>query len=94
VDNYKLSEVKKDLALRKQMEKLSLEQLFLKLKKLAPKMAAKLNDSDKKNKRRLIRYLEILGQDKNFKNRQGKRKYEPLIIGVKVSKDSLKQRIF
>ncbi|MDD4271378.1 MAG: tRNA (adenosine(37)-N6)-dimethylallyltransferase MiaA [Patescibacteria group bacterium] len=94
VDNYKLSEVKKDLALRKKMEKLSVEELFDKIKKLAPKISAKLNDSDKKNKRRLIRYLEILGQDKNFKNRQGKRKYEALIIGVKVSKDSLKQRIF
>lgn len=94
VDNYKLSEVKKDLTLRKQMEKLSIEALFNKLKKIAPKMAVKINDSDRKNKRRLIRYLEILGQDKNFKNRSGKKKYEAMIIGVKFSKDILRQRIF
>lgn len=94
VDNYKLSEAKKDLALRKKMEKLSAVELFLKLKKLAPKMAAKLNQSDKNNKRRLIRYLEILAQDKNFKSRNGKRKYQTLLIGVKFSKDILKQRIF
>ena len=94
VDNYKLSEVKKDLVARKKLEKLSVETLFNNLKKLAPKMAAKLNQSDKKNKRRLIRYLEILEQDKNFKSRRGKMKYDALIIGVKFNKDILKQRIF
>ncbi|MFH0956030.1 MAG: tRNA (adenosine(37)-N6)-dimethylallyltransferase MiaA [Candidatus Falkowbacteria bacterium] len=94
VENYRLSEVNKNLALRKKMEKLSAEILFLKLKNFSPKMAAKLNQSDKNNKRRLIRYLEILGQDKNFKNRSGKRKYQVLLIGVKFSKDILKQRIF
>jgi len=94
VENYKLSEVKKNLVLRKGLEKLSVEALFDNLKKLAPKLAAKLNQSDKNNKRRLIRYLEILEQDKNFKSRAGKRKYDALIIGVKFSKDILKQRIF
>ena len=94
VENYKLSEAKKDLALRKKLEKLSAAELFNKLKKLAPKMAVKLNQSDKNNKRRLIRYLEIVGQDHNFKSRAGKRKYNALIIGVNFSRDILKQRIF
>lgn len=94
VDNYKLSEAKKDLALRKKLEKLNAVEMFLELVKLAPKLTAKLNQSDKNNKRRLIRYLEILGQDKNFKSRAGKRKYDALLIGVKFSKDILKQRIF
>jgi len=94
VENYKLSEAKKDLALRKKLEKLSAAELFNKLKKLAPKLAEKLNQSDKNNKRRLIRYLEIVGQDQNFKSRAGKRKYNALIIGVNFSRDILKQRIF
>jgi len=94
VENYKLSEAKKDLALRKKLEKLSAAELFNKLKKLAPKLAEKLNQSDKNNKRRLIRYLEIVGQDHNFKSRAGKRKYNALIIGVNFSRDILKQRIF
>ncbi|MDP2736182.1 MAG: tRNA (adenosine(37)-N6)-dimethylallyltransferase MiaA [bacterium] len=94
VDNYKLSDVNKNLALRKNLEKLSVEALFNKIKELSPKMAAKLNNSDKNNKRRLIRYLEILGQDENFKNRAGKKKYQALLIGVKFSKDTLKRRIF
>jgi len=94
VDNYKLSDVKNNLALRKSLEKLSAAALFSKLYKLSPKLAAKLNNSDKNNQRRLIRYLEILGQDENFKNRKGRRKYDALLIGVKFSKGILEQRIF
>jgi len=94
IDNYKLSDIKSNLVLRKKLEKLSVDKLFSELKKIAPKMAAKINDSDKKNKRRLTRYLEILGQDENFKNRRGKRKYDALIIGVNYPREILKQRIF
>ncbi|OIO50240.1 MAG: tRNA (adenosine(37)-N6)-dimethylallyltransferase MiaA [Parcubacteria group bacterium CG1_02_44_65] len=94
VDNYKLSDIKSNLVLRKKLEKLNAGELFKKLERRAPKMAAKLNQSDKNNKRRLIRYLEILGQDGNFKSRLGKRKYQALLIGVKFGKDVLKQRIF
>ncbi len=94
IDNYKLSDIKSDLIFRKKLEKLSAVEMFLELKKLVPKIAAKLNQSDKNNKRRLIRYLEILGQDKNFKNRRGKRKYDALLIGKNVSREILKQSIF
>ncbi len=94
VDNYKLSEAQKDLGLRKKLEKLGADELFKKLEKLSPKLAVKLNNSDRNNKRRRIRYLEILGQDKNFKSRKGGRKYEALLIGVNYSKQALKQRIF
>jgi len=93
-DNYKLSDVKKNLALRKKLEKLSAPELFAKLGKLAPKLAAKLNQSDRANQRRLIRYLEILNQDKDFKSRAGKKKYKALIIGLNFSRDALRQRIF
>ncbi|MFA5359385.1 MAG: tRNA (adenosine(37)-N6)-dimethylallyltransferase MiaA [Patescibacteria group bacterium] len=94
IDNYRLSDIKSDLVLRKKLDKLSALELFKKLEKLAPKMAAKLNQSDKNNKRRLIRYLEILGQDKNFKSRLGKKKYQVLLIGVNISREILQQRIF
>lgn len=94
VDNFKLSNVKTDLSLRKKLEKLNAEKLYAELRKIAPKMAAKLNQSDKNNKRRLIRYLEILKQDKDFKSQSGKKKYQALIIGIKVPREILKQRIF
>jgi len=94
IDNYRLSDIKSDLVLRKKLDKLSVEKLFKKLEELAPKMAVKLNQSDKNNKRRLIRYLEILSQDKNFKSRSGKKKYQALLIGVNISREVLQQRIF
>lgn len=93
IDNYRLSDIKSDLVLRKKLDKLNVLELFNKLKKLAPKIAVKLNQSDKNNKRRLIRYLEILGQDKNFKSRAGKKKYQALLIGVNISREVLQQRI-
>ena len=94
VDNYKLSEAKQDAELRKKLEKLNAGELFKKLEKLSPNLAVKLNQSDKNNKRRLIRYLEILEQDKNFKSRKGQKKYEALLIGLSYSGEILKQRIF
>ena len=69
------------------------EEEFNKLKKFDSKLAIKLNQSDQNNKRRLIRYIEILTQDKKFKNRLGKKKYQSLIIGLNYSRDILKQRI-
>lgn len=93
-DNYKLADVKKDWAKRRALEKLPVEELFHRLKKFSPKMAVKLNQSDRNNKRRLVRYLEILAQDENFKNRRGPKKYETLIIGLKFGEHLLRQRIF
>lgn len=93
IDNFKLANSKRDLGLRKKSEKLSAGELFARLKRLAPKLAAKLNQSDKNNKRRLIRYLEILEQDKDFKNQTGRKKYDALIIGINYPREILKQRI-
>lgn len=93
VDNYKLVKAKKDLAFRKKLDKFKAGKLFEILKKLDPRIASKLNQSDKNNKRRLIRYLEILQQDKDFKSRVGRKKYDALIIGVNCPREILKQRI-
>ena len=56
VDGWNIPEVKPDIKLRKQLEKESIEQLFAKLKKLDP---ARARTIESKNKRRLIRALEI-----------------------------------
>lgn len=93
VDNFKLSDSKKDLDLRKKAERLSATELFSKLSKLAPKLAARLNNSDKNNKRRLVRYLEIVGQDEDFKSQAGRKKYDALLIGVDCAREILKERI-
>lgn len=93
VDNYKLSNAQKNLVLRKKLEKMSASQLFNKLKKIDSKLALRLNQSDRQNKRRLVRYLEILAADKQFKSQLARKKYEPLIIGLNPSRQILKQRI-
>ncbi|MBU0636675.1 tRNA (adenosine(37)-N6)-dimethylallyltransferase MiaA [Patescibacteria group bacterium] len=99
VDNFQLFDSKPDLSLRKKLEKLTINQLFTKIKKLSPEMAIKINNSDKNNKRRLIRYAEILLFDKNFKNNllcstKLKEKYQTLIIGLTCSKQILRKRIY
>ncbi|KKR91745.1 MAG: tRNA dimethylallyltransferase 1 [Candidatus Falkowbacteria bacterium GW2011_GWA2_41_14] len=93
VDNFQLADAKRDLALRKKAEELNAKELFSKLDKLAPKMAARLNNSDRNNPRRLVRYLEILGQDKDFKSQTGRGKYEALIIGIDCPREVLKKKI-
>ncbi|MCK5459937.1 tRNA (adenosine(37)-N6)-dimethylallyltransferase MiaA, partial [Candidatus Parcubacteria bacterium] len=51
VDGYNLSETKPDKKLRRGLEKLSASQLFARLRKIDPKFANELNNSDKKNSR-------------------------------------------
>lgn len=59
VDNMKLSSVGPDQNFRTEMEKLSVEEIFAKLKESKPDFAKKLNNSERHNQRRLIRYVEI-----------------------------------
>jgi len=93
VENFKLSDAKKNSAARAAAEELSADELFSKLEKLAPKMALRLNQSDKNNKRRLVRYLEILEQNESLKRENGRRKYDAMIIGLDCPRSVLKQRI-
>ncbi len=80
-----------DLQLRKKLDQLTTKQLFNKLKKLDTQRAANI---DPNNKRRLIRALEIViktGQP--VPQYIKKSQYNVLKIGVKLSKDELKERI-
>ncbi|MBD3359662.1 MAG: tRNA (adenosine(37)-N6)-dimethylallyltransferase MiaA [Candidatus Buchananbacteria bacterium] len=89
---YGLPETTKpDSQLRKKLDQLNTKQLFNKLKKLDPQRAANI---DAYNKRRLIRALEIIiktGQP--VPQYIKKKQYDVLKIGVKRSKDELKERM-
>ncbi len=92
VDNYQLSEAKPNKERREYLESLSLNNLYSHLKKLKAKFAQSLNNSDKNNKRRLIRYIEIIenGESITKKNHD---LFEFLIIGLKPEKEILKKKI-
>lgn len=91
IEGWQFPKVKPNLKLRKDLEKLTAEQLFLKLKKLDPQKAKTI---DKNNKRRLIRALEIINQNKKIEPlRKKPLEMDILILGIKKDKEILKKRI-
>jgi len=84
---------KESKVLREHLEKLSSEELVVKLKKLDPKAALKI---DPKNKRRLIRTIEVsLLAGKPFSEQAKKIKppFQSLIIGIKTDRETLYSKI-
>lgn len=92
VDNYIFPEVKPDAKLRTQLEKLSIEQLLQKLQKLDHGRAESI---EQKNKRRLIRALEIVitTHQPVPKLQKNNPLFDVLILGIKKSPEDLKKRI-
>ena len=80
--------------LRKKLEKLSIESLQKKLKKTNPHRFGEMNNSDRNNKRRLIRALEIsLSGDRSIDHYPIFKEDEVLFLGLKDSMENLKKRI-
>ncbi|MBU2415962.1 MAG: tRNA (adenosine(37)-N6)-dimethylallyltransferase MiaA [Patescibacteria group bacterium] len=97
VDNYNLSNVKPNKKLREKLENQTEQQLFDVLKKINPIKAEELNNSDKKNKRRLIRCIEMCGKQilAPGKDTGGhKSNYQFLLIGLIHSKEILHEKIY
>jgi len=99
VDDMKLSSVGPDKAFREEMEKLSVVELVEKLEKLKPEFAEKLNNSERNNKRRLIRYVEI-ARDNASDLFIGKKENkiagdcEYLILGITWTRAVIQDRIY
>jgi tRNA dimethylallyltransferase len=93
VDNYQISKVKENKELRAKLEDKNLESLQKILKKEYPKFYNKLNNSDKNNKRRLTRYLEILKDKGALDKKSSHPKFEFLVLKIEVERKELKQRI-
>ncbi len=91
VYNLKFPSVPPDKRLRRKLDKKSAEELFAELQKLDPERAETI---EPKNKRRLIRALEIikhLGKVPKLEKR--KYRYNAFWIGIKLSKEELEKRI-
>lgn len=81
------------LNLRNKLEKIENKKLYEQLKKLDPKAAEKI---DPKNKRRLIRALEVsILSKKPFSAQQKKKKtnFDALIIGIKTDRETLYAKV-
>ena len=95
IDGYQLSGAGQDMELRSESEQLSSQDLFEEIKKRNPGFASRINSSDKKNKLRLIRYLEVLSgqEDSNTKN-AGVPKFDSLVLGLTHPMEELEKRIY
>ena len=93
IENWQFPKISPQEKLRKELEKESTEQLFGIYQKIDPDGAKFI---DKKNKRRLIRAIEVSKADnKSFWQQRKKDKppFDFLLIGIKLSKEELKKRI-
>jgi len=92
--NYIIPNLQKDsLQLRQSLEKLSDKLLVQKLKKIDPASAAKI---DLKNRRRVIRALEVATLSKKSfvgLRKKGEPKYKFLILGIKTDRQTLYAKI-
>lgn len=94
IDGYVLSEAKPDKKFRDRLEKMSVEKLFAYLKSLDKRIASELNESDRKNKRRLIRRIEMIKSGEGGKMIRGEKKYDALILGLRPEKEKREKRIY
>ncbi|MEA3293046.1 MAG: tRNA (adenosine(37)-N6)-dimethylallyltransferase MiaA [Patescibacteria group bacterium] len=93
VNNVNFPRVKANKKLREELEKKSCEELFKIYKKLDSRDAERV---EKKNKRRLIRAIEVCKTTKKLFSKQrkkGKKLFDILEIGIKLEDEKLKQRI-
>ncbi len=90
VEGWVFPKLKPDWQLRKKLEKKSVKELYRILKKLDPKRAKTI---EAKNKRRLIRAIEICKQLGRVPPLKKSPQYECLLIGIKKSGEELKKLI-
>ena len=93
VDNYQLSPVKADPEKRRELEKRSVAELWEALQAVSPEFAAQLNNSDRHNPRRLVRYLELASAGQVFPAPRGAQKADFLVLGIDIPDDLMRLKI-
>lgn len=83
-------DVPRNESLRKELENKDIEYLWAYLQRLRPK---KMNDSDRKNPRRLIRAIEIAASGSRALNSNRTKRYDFLQIGLTAPKDKLLENV-
>ncbi len=93
VDNYDLSGARPNAKKREELEALSAPELLKRIEKIKPEFAAKINNSDRNNPRRLVRYLEIIESGEVNNPRTKEQKYDFLILGIDISDEKMRVKI-
>ncbi len=93
VDGYRLTPYTPNPKRRAELEKLSPVKLYSLLSKEKPEFAANLNNSDKNNPRRLIRYIEIMESGEKKKPTKKKMPYDFLLLGLEQDDEEMRKRI-
>jgi tRNA dimethylallyltransferase len=95
VDGIETANIPQNKSLRRNLEKKSATKLFDILARIDPVKAASMNESDRKNPRRLVRAIEVA--DYSLKNTGGESvkqvEADVLFIGLKMPKKLLDERI-
>lgn len=93
VSSYNLVKDQVDKKVREELESKTLLELQTLCKKLKPDFFAKLNNSDRNNHRRLVRYIEIIKSGKVKEVQVSESPYNWLVIGISKEPDEVKRRI-
>lgn len=93
IDGYKLTKGTPNLKRRAELDAMSVLDLFKLVEKLSPEFAHNLNNSDKNNPRRLIRYVEIMEQGQSLTPVKKQSKYDFILLGLAWPDDVLRERI-
>lgn len=92
VDNYAMEANRGvDQGLRQELEQKTEAELFTLLQNKNRNFADKLNNSDRHNKRRLIRYLEIGNHEAIDKSEE---QYDSLVLGLNPDKEIVDKKIY
>jgi tRNA dimethylallyltransferase len=93
IDGYQLSEHTPDIKRRQELEAMTVPELFKLLEKNKPEFANKLNNSDRNNPRRLVRYIEIMERGETEVRPKKVVPYYFLILGLQQDDEEMRTRI-
>jgi len=94
VDGYQLDRNIPDPKRRAELTAMSVSQLYQLLEKEKPEFAASINNSDRNNPRRLIRYVEIMESGETPKTISKKTApYDFLLLGLQQDDETMRARI-
>ena len=93
IDGFRLFPKQPDLDKRRELEAKSVSELYHLLEKIKPDFATKLNNSDRNNPRRLIRYLEIISSGGSLEKPKADKRMDFLILGLRQDDNLMRERI-